>query len=98
MFCFRSTWLPAATCAVHSLLPSLRLSAHSSRLPVRSAVPTFKNTCSPQMIGVDPLRPGMGSFHAMFSVAFHLTGSPVAVLTPFSEGPRHCGQLAPDTV
>jgi hypothetical protein len=30
----------------------------------------------------------------MFSVGVHLIGSPVSLLTPFSFGPRHCGQFS----
>jgi hypothetical protein len=58
----------------------------------------FRNMCSPEMIGVEPLRPGIGIFHAMFSVLLHLIGNPVAGLTPFSAGPRHCGQSAAESV
>jgi hypothetical protein len=50
-----------------------------------------------QTIGVAPLRLGTGSFQAMFSVADHLTGKFFSPLAPFSEGPRHCGQLSADT-
>ena len=49
---------------------------------------------SPQMMGVAPVRDGIGNFQAMPSVALHFTGRPVSALTPFSVGPRHCGQLA----
>ena len=50
------------------------------------------------MIGVDPLRPGIGSFQAMFSVVLHLSGRPFSVLMPFIAGPRHCGQFSADSV
>ena len=50
------------------------------------------------MIGVDPLRPGIGSFHAMFSVVDHFTGSPVSELMPFIPGPRQAGQFSADSV
>ena len=53
---------------------------------------------SPQMIGVEPLRPGIASFHAMFSVGLHLSGRPFSALTPFIAGPRHCGQFSADNV
>ena len=36
----------------------------------------------------------MASFQAMFSVLLHLTGRFFSPLTPFSEGPRHCGQFS----
>ena len=58
----------------------------------------LRKIVSPQMIGVDPLRPGIASFHAMFSVGLHLSGSPFSVLTPFIAGPRHCGQFSADNV
>ena len=59
---------------------------------------TFRKIVSPQMIGVEPLRPGIASFHAMFSVGLHLTGRPFSALTPFIAGPRHCGQFSADNV
>src|ERR1700704_6189006 len=46
------------------------------------------------MIGVAPDHAGRSSFHVMFSVALHFTGSPVSRLTPSSVGPRHCGQFS----
>src|SRR5262245_6462285 len=54
----------------------------------------LRNTVSPQMIGVDPLYAGSASFHAMFSVALHVVGSPASVDTPSAVGPRQAGQLA----
>jgi hypothetical protein len=50
------------------------------------------------MIGVDPLRPGIGNFQAMFSSVDHLIGKPVSMLVPFNAGPRHAGQLSADSV
>src|SRR5688500_15653559 len=50
------------------------------------------------MIGVEPLRLGTGSFHAMFSVVDHLIGRPFSPLTPLASGPRHAGQLSADNV
>jgi hypothetical protein len=50
------------------------------------------------MIGVEPLRPGIGTFHAMFSSGDHFKGSPFSVLMPFIAGPRHCGQFSADRV
>jgi hypothetical protein len=50
------------------------------------------------MIGVEPLRPGIGSFQAMFSSVDHLIGKPVSMLVPFDAGPRHAGQLSADKV
>jgi hypothetical protein len=48
---------------------------------------------SPQTIGVEPLKPGSGSFHATFSCALHLSGRLRSSLVPFNCAPRHCGQL-----
>ena len=47
-----------------------------------------------QTIGVDPLKAGNGSFHATFSVALHVLGSPFSALMPFIDGPRQWGQLS----
>ena len=98
IFCLRSMWLPPAMAPFHSTLPVFRSSDHSSSSPVASAVPTFRKMVSPQIIGVEPLRPGIGSFHVMFSVVLHLMGRPFSLLTPFSDGPRHCGQFSADNV
>ncbi len=49
---------------------------------------------SPQMIGVAPVRLGIGSFQATFSSGDHFTGSPFSLLTPLRRGPRHCGQFS----
>src|SRR5436189_118279 len=49
---------------------------------------------SPQRPGVNPLNPGNASFQAIPCVVVHLVGRPDSVLTPFSAGPRHCGQLS----
>jgi hypothetical protein len=47
-----------------------------------------------QMIGVEPLNAGSGSFHATFSVGLQVVGSPVSMLLPSIDGPRQCGQLS----
>src|SRR5687767_4015914 len=91
MFCFCSLWLPPPSGAFHSTAGPFR-STHQSDSSVPSA--TFRKIKSPQMIGVAPLHSGRGSFQAMFDSAVHLSGSPVSELTPFSCGPRHCGQLS----
>ena len=46
------------------------------------------------MIGVAPLRLGIGSFHAMFSSVDHFVGSPFSLLMPLACGPRHAGQFS----
>ena len=51
-----------------------------------------------QTIGVAPLRLGIASFQATFSVWVQLVGRPRSRLTPFSSGPRHCGQLSAKSV
>ena len=43
---------------------------------------------SPQITGDDQALPGMGVFHATFSVSLHVSGNPVASLCPWSAGPR----------
>src|SRR5215467_5120749 len=50
------------------------------------------------MIGVEPLQPGISSFHVTFSSVVHLTGKFFSPLTPLSAGPRHCGQFSPETM
>src|SRR5215204_3872633 len=74
----------------------MRSTAQSSRSPSRSAVATFRKMWFCQMIGVAPLRLGIGSFQAMLSPVSddHFSGSPFASLTPFIRGPRQCGQFA----
>src|ERR1051326_6637556 len=57
---------------------------------------TLRKMCSPQMMGVDPLHAGSGSFHAMLSVVLHFTGRLVSPLMLLRFGPRHWGQFSPD--
>jgi hypothetical protein len=57
-------------------------------------VATFRKTVSFQMIGVDPLNAGSGSFHATFCVGLHVVGRFDSVLTPSRDGPRQCGQVS----
>src|SRR5688572_22493942 len=47
---------------------------------------------SPQMTGVDELRPGIGTFHRTFFVSLHSTGGVAVRETPVANGPRHWGQ------
>src|SRR5207237_10732269 len=49
---------------------------------------------SPQMIGVDPPMPGIGSFQAMFWLGPHWAGRLTSLETPFCTAPRHWGQLS----
>src|SRR6185369_12291313 len=46
-----------------------------------------------QMMGVEPLQPGIAIFQTTFSSVVHLTGRFFSLLTPLSAGPRHCGQF-----
>ena len=52
------------------------------------------------MIGVAPLRLGIGTFQAMLSpvAVDHFTGSPFSAPAPVASGPRHCGQFSAETV
>src|SRR5688500_7310354 len=94
MFCLRPDLLPPAMGFFHRTCCVLRSTAQSSSSPVKSAVATFRNTWSPQMMGVEPVREGIGSFQAICSVGDHARGRPRSALTPLSAGPRHCGQLS----
>src|SRR6185436_9071403 len=64
---------------------------------MRTAVAT--NSRSPQTIGLEWLRPGIGVFHRMFFAGptaaspFQVSGS-VAVATPEASAPRNDGQFA----
>ncbi len=51
---------------------------------------------SPHTIGVDPDQAGSGSFQVMFSFADQRSGRFFSSLSPFSDGPRHCGQFSAD--
>src|SRR5688500_7325479 len=94
MFCLFPMRLPADRGRFHETACVFRSTAQSSMPPVARAVATFRKMRSSQMMGVDPLKAGRGSFHATFSVALQVVGRPVSLLTPLSEGPRHCGQLS----
>ena len=72
----------------------LRSTAQSSIWPVPRAVATFRKIVSFQMIGVEPLKAGSGSLQATFSVALHVVGRPLSLLTPSIEGPRQCGHVS----
>src|SRR5918997_6863769 len=91
MLCLRIIMLPPPSGRFQTTEPFERSTAHRLS-PSPSA--TFRKTRSPHTMGVEPLRSGIASFHVTFSVADHLTGKFFSSLTPFSDGPRHCGQLA----
>src|SRR5687767_2933380 len=94
MFCFRPALLPEPSGFFQMTACLLRSTAHNSRSPVNSAVATFRKMVSAQMIGVEPVREGVGSFQAMFDVGDHVRTRPTSVLDPLSSGPRHCGQFS----
>src|SRR5688500_17985967 len=48
------------------------------------------------MMGVEAPAPGSSVFQAMFSVALHFVGRSLSGLVPRPEGPRNCGQSAPE--
>src|SRR5688572_12812740 len=98
MFCLRWKLLPPAMGRFQTTSFLLRSIAQSSSAPVSRAVATFRKMRSPQMMGVEPLNAGSGSFHATFSVALQVEGSPVSALTPFPVGPRQFGQLSAKSV
>src|SRR5215475_12611351 len=91
MFCLRLFTLPPPSGFFQSTSPFV-LSTHQRERLSPSA--TFRKMRSRQMIGVEPLQPGMAVFQAMFSSVVHLTGRFFSLLTPLSDGPRHCGQLS----
>src|ERR1039457_1277370 len=91
IFCLRSFMLPPPSGRCQSVFGPRRSTHHSDRL---SPSATFRKIRSPQMMGVEPLQAGIGSFHAMFSVVDHFTGRFFSPLIPLSWGPRHCGQFS----
>jgi hypothetical protein len=94
MFCLRTCLLPPLTTRFQRTDPSARLT-HQSETFAPSA--TLRNTRSFQTIGVEPDHAGSGSVHASPSVRDQRTGNPVSWLTPFRDGPRHCGQFSAES-
>src|SRR5688572_28851627 len=72
MFCLRCMLLPPASGRFHDTDCLLRSTAQSSRSPVFVPVATLRKIVSPQMIGVEPLKAGSGSFQVMFLVSILL--------------------------
>src|SRR5918998_6181010 len=64
MFCLRPAVLPELIGFFQMTACLVRSTAHSSRSPVNSAVATLRKMVLPQMIGVEPVRDGVGSFQA----------------------------------
>src|SRR6185295_9762770 len=95
MFCLRIFTLPPPSGCFQSISPFVLLRHQRNRL---SPSATLRKIRSRQMIGVEPLHPGIATFHATFSSVVHLTGRFFSLLTPLSAGPRHCGQFSADVV
>src|SRR5919106_5388143 len=91
MFCLRILTLPPPSGFFQSTSPFV-LSTHQRNRLSPSA--TFRKTRSRQMIGVEPLKPGIVTFQTTFSSVVHLSGRFFSLLTPFRFGPRHCGQFS----
>ena len=98
MFCLRWTLLPPLTGRFQVTAPELRSTLHSSSSPCDGCSATLRKMVSFQTMGVAPLRLGMASFQATFSVWVQVLVSPRSRLTPFNSGPRHCGQLSAKSV
>src|SRR5215211_3233994 len=94
MFCLLPILFSPASGRFHATACWLRSTAHSSMCPVARSVATFRKMVSFQMIGVDPLNAGNGSFHATFSVRLHVVGNPFSGLMPSMDGPRQCGHVS----
>src|ERR1043165_9648741 len=77
MFCLRCMLLPPAIGRFQTTDCDVRSTPQSWSAPFAMPVATFRKTRSPQMIGVEPLNAGSGSFHAMFSVALQRLGRSV---------------------
>src|SRR5262245_10154992 len=91
MFCFCIRTLPPPMARFQRTVPRARSTDHSDKLAPSA---TFRKIWSPQTIGVEPDHAGIANFHAMLSVFDQRTGRLVSALTPFSAGPRHCGQFS----
>src|SRR6185369_16197424 len=91
MFCLRIFTLPPPRGFFQSTSPFV-LSTHQRNRLSPSA--TLRKMRSRQMIGVEPLQPGIATFHATFSSVVHLTGRFFSLLVPLRFGPRHCGQFS----
>src|ERR1700730_14296543 len=91
MFCFCSRWLPPLRRRFQAGTPVARSTEHRNRSLLSES---FRNTCSSQMIAVDPEDAGSASRHAIFSVFDQRTGRLVSPLTPLAEGPRQAGQFS----
>ena len=81
MFCLRCMTLPPPSGCFQSDGAAWR-----DRRPRATAIAVrfgdVEEDRSPQMIGVEPVHSGSGSFQAMFSVVLHVTGRFFSALTP----------------
>src|SRR5262249_49498586 len=93
MFCLFTFMLPPPSSLFHSTAPLFLSTIHRYKSLLLASA-TLRKMASPQMIGVAPLRSGMGSFQAMLSSGVQRTGRFFSGLIPFSPGPRHCGQFS----
>ena len=108
-FCFWRNWFPLSSVRSQRIFPSAfamqsrsRSGPPGSRSAFVSPSPSARsdldgeatNTRSPQITGLPPLQEGSGVFQTMFSVSLQVNGNPVASLTLFCVGPRHCGQCS----
>ena len=94
MFCLLPIRFSPASGRFQATACLLRSTAQSSICPVARSVATFRKMVSFQMMGVEPLKAGSGSFHATFSVALQVVGRPFSVLMPSIDGPRQWGQVS----
>ena len=85
IFCFRARRSPSLSNRAQSVSPVSR-SRHQRLMLAPSA--TFRNTRSPQMIGVAPVQAGISTFHATLVSGPHSVGRLVSALTPLRIGPR----------
>src|SRR5678815_1356869 len=90
MFCLRIFLLPPPSGFFFFFSPFVLSTDQRNKL---SPSATFRKMRSRQIIGVEPLKPGIETFQTTFSSVVHLTGRFFSLLTPLRFGPRHCGQF-----
>src|SRR5918999_412633 len=95
MLCLRIFWSPPPSGCFHSTSPFVLSTAQRKRLPPSA---TLRKMWLRQMMGVEPLTPGIATFQTTFSSVVHLTGRFFSLLTPLSAGPRHCGQFSAEAL
>ena len=95
MFCFIMRVSPPPSGRFHERHAAIAIDA-AQRVARSRPSATLRKMWSPQTIGVEPDQAGSASFQAMFSFADHFSGRFFSPLSPFSDGPRHCGQFSAD--